>query len=453
LDPLPRKKILTVAELTAALRSEIEETFGEVWVAGEVTNSKMASSGHFYFTLKDQTAQIKAILFRSYGPRFRFIPKEGESVLVRGHLTVYEPRGEYQIIVDYIEPKGIGALMAAFEALKERLRAEGLFDEARKKPIPVFPRVVVLITSPTGAVLQDFCRIIRERHFPVQVWVAPVPVQGEKAARAIAQAIMKINRTSRAGEYPLPVDLLIIARGGGSLEDLWAFNEEVVARAIVQSEIPVITAIGHETDTTIADFVSDLRVPTPSVAAEIIAKEGEKQIERFHLAKDRLKESMSETLCQYRQTFRTTTRRLTGPTQKIALVRTLLAQYRLRQGLSMRRQIDRSRSLWILQKQRLDGQHHRHQLAVLKQRGGSLRERLAAMGTGLIIHRRNLLQIAMGRLDLLSPLRILERGYSITSTLDGAALRNSTEVALEEEVTIRLHRGGLRCVIKEKEEL
>ncbi len=399
---LSQKKIVTVSELTSDLRAELEQTFGDLWVEGEITNLKIPSSGHLYFSLKDQTAQIKAVFFRSYGRRITFIPKEGEAVLIRGHLSLYEPRGELQIIVDHIEPRGVGALMAAFEALKERLRLEGLFDDARKKPIPIFPRTIALITSPTGAVVQDFLRIIKERKFPVDIVVCPVLVQGERAAKEIARMIERVNKKR------FPVDLIVIARGGGSLEDLWAFNEEIVARAISQSEIPVITAIGHETDTTIADFVADLRAPTPSVAAELIAREGEKQIERFYFVQDRLKEA---------------------PIAKIKK-----DQYRLTMASRL-----------------LAAKHPKEQVIRLKQAGISLDRRLHLAGKELIASRQRVVSRVIGQIDLLSPLKILGRGYSITTKQSrDLIVRDCAEVAEEEQVMIRLHQGELLCVVKER---
>ncbi|TAJ98466.1 MAG: exodeoxyribonuclease VII large subunit, partial [Candidatus Manganitrophaceae bacterium] len=275
------RKILTVQQLTAQIRTEIERRFSDLWVAGEVANLKIPSSGHVYFTLKDAASQIKAIIFRSHGRFLRFTPKEGQSVLIRGHLTVYEAKGEYQLIVDYIEPRGAGALQGAFEALKEKLRAEGLFDPGRKKEIPPFPQRIALITSSTGAVLRDLMKVFTRTDLPFSILIYPVAVQGDGAADEIARALDALNHRSRPAAADR-IDLLILARGGGSLEDLWAFNEEIVARAIARSEIPVISAVGHETDTTIADFVADLRAPTPSIAAEIVVRNVGERLDRFH---------------------------------------------------------------------------------------------------------------------------------------------------------------------------
>jgi len=395
-------KVLTVSELTAVVRSEIEETFADVWVEGEVSGLKVPSSGHCYFTLKDKSAQIKTILFRSYGRAIRFVPKEGEFVLIRGHLTVYEVRGEYQLVVDYIEPKGIGALMAAFEALKEQLRVEGLFDEQHKKQIPVFPRKIVLITSSTGAVLQDFLRILSERETPVTTFIYPVLVQGESSSYEIVKAIEAVNRLGSETD----VDLIVLARGGGSLLDLWSFNEERVARAIFKSKIPIITAIGHETDTTIADFVSDFRAATPSVAAEKIARDIGNQIERFHRLKETLEIRMEETINNLQ-------------TQLTLVMRLLISP--------------------------------QEQVIRLKQKAEHLADRLRFFGKELIASRIKLTATLAGQLNLLSPLNSLSRGYSIAQKMhSGKIIRDVAEVALEERIDVRLHQGTLSCIVKEK---
>ncbi|MBI3358851.1 MAG: exodeoxyribonuclease VII large subunit [Nitrospirae bacterium] len=395
-------KIFTVSELTATVRSQMEETFPDIWVEGEVAGFKIPPSGHCYFTLKDKGAQIKTILFRSYGRVIRFIPKEGEFVLIRGHLTVYEVRGEYQLVVDYIEPKGVGALMAAFEALKERLRIEGLFDEKYKKPIPVFPSKIALLTSLTGAVLQDFLRILSERETPVTTFVYPVLVQGESSAGEIVKAIETINRSSQDAA----IDLIVLARGGGSLLDLWSFNEESVARAIFQSKIPIMTAIGHETDTTIADFVSDFRAATPSVAAEKIARQIENQIERFHRLKETLEIRMEEKINRIQGRLTLAMRLLISP---------------------------------------------QNQLILQKQRAAYCARQLCFSAKALIASRIKIVAILGGQLNLLSPLNILARGYSIAQKISsGKIIRDPADVTLEEGISITLHRGKLFCTVKEQ---
>ncbi|MFQ5781360.1 MAG: exodeoxyribonuclease VII large subunit, partial [Nitrospiria bacterium] len=344
---LAGRKILKVYQLAAQIRTAAEREFSDVWVEGEISDLRTPPSGHLYFTLKDATAQMKAIIFRAYGRFLRFTPKEGKSVLIRSHLTFYEARGEYQLIVDYIEPKGIGLLQAAFEALKEKLRLEGLFNEDRKRPIPHFPSRIGLITSPSGAALQDILRVLREDGLPYHVIIYPVAVQGEGAPGEIARGIEAFND---ALNHPSParrVDLLILARGGGSLEDLAAFNEEDVARAIARSEIPVITAIGHETDTTISDYAADLRAPTPSIAAEMIARNGLAIVEQLahldHALLDRMQAKMEGTRTQ----LRVASRLLADPTWRIAHVRDRLYHLMIRLQQALDRSLEERRGRWI----------------------------------------------------------------------------------------------------------
>src|SRR5579863_5086030 len=262
-DFQPQRKIFRVSELSREIRNRLERDFPDLWVTGEISNLRSAPSGHYYFTLKDQNAQLRAVCFRGQARYLKFKPEDGLSVIARGQLTIYEARGEYQLVVEFLEPAGLGALQLAFEQLKANLAGEGLFEAARKKPLPVLPRTIGVVTSPTGAVIRDILRVLKRRFRNMNVLLYPVKVQGEGAAKEISEGIEYFNRHTL-------VDVMIVARGGGSLEDLWAFNEEVVARAIASSKIPVISAVGHETDFTIADFVADLRAPTPSAAAELV---------------------------------------------------------------------------------------------------------------------------------------------------------------------------------------
>jgi exodeoxyribonuclease VII large subunit len=267
-------KIYTVSDLTTEIRTVLEDSFAGVWVEGELSNFRHHSSGHMYFTLKDQESQIRAVMFRQQNRQLKFRPQDGLAILMYGEISVYEPRGEYQIVGEYMEPRGIGALQLAFEQLKERLQAEGLFDDSRKRPIPMLPGRIGVITSPTGAAIRDILQVLRRRFAGVDVLIYPVTVQGDQAAPEIVEAIRELNR--RGG-----LDVLIVARGGGSIEDLWAFNEEVVARAIAASKIPVISAVGHQVDYTIADFVADLRAPTPSAAAELVVSKTDELAQRL----------------------------------------------------------------------------------------------------------------------------------------------------------------------------
>jgi exodeoxyribonuclease VII large subunit len=290
---LPLRYILTVSELTQEIKEILEERFPEVWVEGEISNLRIPPSGHIYFTLKDDTSQIRAVLFKMQARTLRFAPEDGLHVVCRGRVSLYEKRGDYQLILESMEPKGIGALQLAFVQLKEKLEKEGLFDPARKKPIPMVPQKVGVITSPTGAVIRDMLHILNRRFENLHILLYPVRVQGEEASREIAEAVKYFNQRT-------DVDVIIVGRGGGSLEDLWAFNEEAVARAIYHSKIPIISAVGHETDYTISDFVADLRAPTPSAAAELVVRDKREIKNVLHYLRGRLENEVVQMFQEYR---------------------------------------------------------------------------------------------------------------------------------------------------------
>lgn len=443
------RKILTVQELTAQIRSDLERTFSDLWVAGEIANLKIPSSGHVYFTLKDAASQIKGVIFRSHGRFLRFTPKEGQSVLIRGHLTLYEAKGEYQIIVDFIEPRGAGALQAAFEALKEKLRAEGLFDPGRKRPIPLLPRRIGLITSSTGAALQDLMKVLKRTELPFSILIYPVAVQGEGAADEIARALGALNQSSRhsSGER---IDLLILARGGGSLEDLWAFNEEIVARAIARSEIPVISAVGHETDTTIADFVADLRAPTPSVAAEIVVRNAAEMLGRFHSLNAALVETIRARIQADRNHLQYEIRLLADPLRRIGQFHDRVDHLAIRLWQSFGRLLSERRAKLVRHQQGLTHLNPIDRLQALRRRLTELNLNLTQEGSDLILRRRHLLQSQMVQLNILSPLNILERGYSITRKVPSLeVVRTSEQVGPRDRVEITLHRGKILCRVEE----
>lgn len=444
------RKILTVQELTARIRSDLERTFSDLWIAGEVANLKIPSSGHVYFTLKDAASQIKGVLFRSHGRFLRFTPKEGQSVLIRGHLTLYEAKGEYQIIVDYIEPRGAGALQAAFEVLKEKLRAEGLFDPDWKKKIPLLPRRIGLITSPTGAALQDLMKVLKRTDLPFSILIHPVAVQGEGAADEIARALDALNRRS-ARSSAERIDLLILARGGGSLEDLWAFNEEIVARAIARSEIPVISAVGHETDTTIADSVADLRAPTPSVAAEIVVRNASEMLGRFRSLNAALVEAIRTRTAADRSRLQYEIRLLADPVRQIGHFRDRVDHLILRLRQSLQRLLSERRARLVRHQQGLAHLNPIDRLKAFQRRLTELAFDLTRKGNDLLLHRRRILQSYMVQLNILSPLNILERGYSITRKVpSGEVVREADAVAVHEQIEITLHRGKLICSVEEK---
>lgn len=393
------RHIYTVSALTAEVKAVLEDGFSAVWVEGEVSNFKHHTSGHMYFTLKDADAQIRAVMFRGSNRLLKFQPKDGMAVLALGTVTVYERRGEYQINVEFMEPKGVGALQLAFEQLKAKLEAEGLFEAARKRPLPRLPRKIGIITSPTGAVIRDMLTIIGRRFPGLAILIYPVQVQGEAAAPEIAAAVAAMGRRS-------DLDVLIVARGGGSLEDLWAFNEEVVARAIAGSPIPVISAVGHETDITVADFVADLRAPTPSAAAELVVAQ-----------RDELRQRVDDL----------TARALAAVENGLAVRRARAEMLGRHLGvLSPEAQVRR-------QAERLRG----------------LTQRLHAWWGMTRMRRQERMKVLVGKLETLSPLAILARGYSICWSLPGRhVVKAAGEVRIGSEVAVRLHRGELTCVVQ-----
>jgi len=444
------RKILTVQELTARIRADIERSFSDLWVAGEVANLKIPASGHVYFTLKDSVSQIKGVIFRSHGRFLRFTPKEGQSVLIRGHLTLYEAKGEYRIVVDYIEPQGAGALQAAFEALKEKLRAEGLFDPSRKKAIPSLPRRVALVTSSTGAVLQDMLKVFKRADLPFSILIYPVAVQGEGAADEIGRALDALNR--RSGRFSAErIDLLILARGGGSLEDLWAFNEEIVARAVARSAIPVISAVGHETDTTIADFVADLRAATPSAAAEIVVRNAGEVLGRLHSLNTALIDAIRERIQADRNHLQYEIRLLADPIRRIGPLRDRIDHFTIRLRQSLQRLLSDRRARLGRYQQGLAHLNPIDRLQGFRRRLTELNLNLIQRGSDLVSQRRRLLQSQMVQLNILSPLNILERGYSITRKIGSReVVREADSVALGERIEMTLHRGKLICSVEEK---
>ncbi|HLE40172.1 MAG TPA: exodeoxyribonuclease VII large subunit [Nitrospirota bacterium] len=393
--------ILTVTQLTLRVKDLLEGTFPDVWVVGEISNLNAPRSGHIYFTLKDEQSQIRAVLFRSSQRFLKFTLQHGLQVICRGRVGVYEPRGEYQLVLEYIEPKGVGALQQAFEELKARLAKEGLFDLDRKKPLPLLPRRIGIITSPTGAAIRDMLRVIRRRHPKMEILIYPVAVQGATAAPEIIGAIHYFNKEKSA-------DVLIVGRGGGSLEDLWAFNEESVARAISASTIPIISAVGHETDYTVSDFVADLRAPTPSAAAEMVV---------------RTEEGFREFI---------------GSLES-GLVR------------SIRRKIELFRAA-LREKMRLLGDPGRR----LEQYAQRVDELLGRLATGFGYHLRRdraLLLSLTGGLEHLNPLGILSRGYSITKKLpEGIVLKNEADVEPGDLISTRLHKGEVWSRVEKKRE-
>ena len=436
----------SVSALTQMIKQHLEVRFGDVWVEGEISNLKVPASGHLYLTLKDVNAQIRCVVFRSSARLLKFRPKDGQQVLCRGRVTVYEPRGDYQLVVDHLEPRGVGALQLAFEQLKERLRKEGLFDPARKKPLPVFPRRIGVVTSPSGAAVRDILKVLRHRFANLAILINPVPVQGEGAAAAIASAIDELNDRG-------DVDVLLVSRGGGSLEDLWAFNEEAVARAIARSKIPVISAVGHEVDYTIADFVADLRAPTPSAAAEMVIRSKREWRDQIESRMARLGGEILRQLERVRGRLQAHRRVLRDPRSLIEahLLRLDEFEGRMHRGLfnAMHRQAARLHHL----RESLRHRSPEERLHRLVTQAREVTKRLNLQAGFFLRQKRSRLEFLIAGLDNLSPLAILGRGYSITRKLPEMTLLKSVRsVAKGERVHVRLHEGALICHVEEARE-
>jgi len=435
---------LTVSELTYRIKDVLEGEFPDLWVRGEISNFKRHSSGHWYFTLKDAHAQLSCVCFRLQNRLIRFQPEDGLEVYARGRLSVYEKRGEYRLLVAYLEPVGIGSLQLAFEQLKARLAAEGLFDPARKRSLPLVPRKIGVITSPTGAVIRDILRILKRRNRGIDVLICPVRVQGEGAAQEIAEAIRLMNGRD-------DLDVLIIGRGGGSIEDLWAFNEEIVARAIFHSRIPVISAVGHETDFTIADFVADVRAPTPSAAAEMVAARRDELIERFAALELRLVKAARYLLMRRRERLSQLHARpgFTRARQAVhhALQRVDDLDYRMQ--LAMTRRVRAAREQLAALSMRLTAQRPSRRLAEMRGRLAVLQNRLHATIRERLHACRRQLGLATGKLDALSPLAVLSRGYAIVWDEHQAIVREAARVRVGERLRIRLFKGELKAVTEE----
>ena len=435
---------LTVSELTYRIKDLLEGEFPDLWVRGEISNFKRHSSGHWYFTLKDAHAQLSCVCFRLQNRLIRFRPEDGLEVYARGRLSVYEKRGEYRLLVDYMEPVGVGSLQLAFEQLKARLAAEGLFDPERKRPLPLMPRKIGVITSPTGAVIRDILRILKRRNRGIDVLIFPVRVQGDGAAEEIAEAIRILNRRD-------DLDVLIVGRGGGSIEDLWAFNEEVVARAIFHSRIPIISAVGHETDFTIADFVADVRAPTPSAAAEMVAARRDELIERFAALELRLVKATRYLIVRRRERLsqlqaRPGLMRARNLVQQ-ALQRADDLDYRLQ--IAMTKRLRAAREHFAALSLRLTAQRPSRRLAETRGRLALLQNRLNATIRERIQTARRHLSSAVGKLDALSPLAVLSRGYAIVWNERGAIVRDAADVSVGDRLRVRLFKGQVNVRTEE----
>jgi len=440
----PERRIWTVRALVSAVRSHIEREYSDCWVEGEISNLRIPDSGHLYFTLKEETAQIRVVMFRSSAKLLRFRPENGLQVTVRGRITVYEDRGELQISAEFMEPKGAGALQLAFEQLKARLQAEGLFDASRKKPIPPLPQRIGIITSPQGAALRDILNILARRHYSANVLIYPAQVQGDSAPGELMAGLRYFHENLRRGRA---AEVIIIARGGGSAEDLACFNHEGLARAVADSKIPVISAIGHETDFTIVDFVADLRAPTPSAAAELVIRsrqEIEAQAEDLYR---RLERALRYRLLMARQ-------ELTERAQHGAFARMMDGIHRRQQRLDEQRfRLEKA------ERQLLERCHRRcenvsatvryydarRRLAAIRQQLQAQVANLAAATHRRLLESRGSLDRRTASLEALSPLAILNRGYALVFDANGQLLKDAARLKAGDNLSARLARGSVRA--------
>jgi exodeoxyribonuclease VII large subunit len=438
------RRVLTVSQLTGAIRMLLEEQFFETWVEGELSNCKIWNTGHMYFTLKDASAQIKGVMFRTALQRLKFKPQDGLRVVARGRVSVYDPKGEYQIICEHFEPEGLGARQLAFEQLKQRLSREGLFDPRRKRPLPALPRKIGVVTSLDGAAVRDIIKVLRRRYANAHIVIRPARVQGEGAAMEIMRAIRAIGRVPG-------VDVVIIGRGGGSIEDLWAFNEEVVARAIGGCPVPTISAVGHETDVTIADFVADVRAPTPSAAAEMVVSRKDDFCARI----DRLAHRVDAAM---RSRLHRSEARLRG-----LEARPGFGGFRARVVMHGRHAAELEHELRRAVRSALASRERSHQRLRLTLETFDLRRRLGAIRTRLVgangrlaaaaarsLHARDAqLRGAAAQLESLSPLAVLGRGYAVCWNADRTqVIRDASTVQPGDAVRVTLNRGELECDVR-----
>ena len=445
--PAPVRRVLSVTELTVRVRDLLETEFFEVWVEGELSGCRLWNTGHLYFTLKDAAAQVKGVIFRTALRYLKFKPADGLRVVARGRISVYEPKGEYQLVCEHLEPHGLGALQLAFDQLKKRLQDEGLFDAARKRPLPALPRKIGIVTSLDGAAIRDIIKVLRRRYANAHLVICPARVQGEDAAPEIARALRQIARVPG-------VDVVIVARGGGSIEDLWAFNEEVVARAIARVPVPVIAGIGHETDVTIADFVADVRAPTPSAAAELVVSAKDEFCGRIDRLEGRLRAAARG--------------RIQGLSRRVHIVdgRPAFAGFRGRVAMRGRHAAELSHALSRIMRAGLAARERRRQQLERQLATFDAGRRLAGIRTRLVasqgrlenaVRRRQHRAVAQlgnvtARLDTLSPLAVLGRGYAVAWNADQTRiLRRAADVTPGDAIHVRLSDGAIDAKVTKAE--
>jgi exodeoxyribonuclease VII large subunit len=441
----PERRIWTVRDLIASVRTQLEREYTDVWLEGEISNFRAHGSGHLYFSLKDESAQIRVVMFRSSAKLLRFRPEDGMQVIARGRVTVYEERGELQVSAEYLEPRGAGALQIAFEQLKAKLQAEGLFDQAKKKPIPSLPRRIGVVTSPQAAALRDILNILQRRHRTANVLIFPAQVQGDAAALEVSAGIRYFNKARN-------VDVIIVARGGGSVEDLAAFNHEGLARTVATSQIPVISAIGHETDFTIVDFVADLRAPTPSAAAELVIRSRQEIEERSEGIRERLARAMRYRLLMARQA-------ITEMAQHGAFARMMDALGRRQQKVddlvyrlekAARRILEQQRRRWELAAAAVRHYDVKRRLSGIRQELDARTAALLGSFRTVLLQRQSRLDQLSGRLEALSPLAILDRGYALVFDRSGKLVKDAANVQVGDQISARLARGEITATVKKK---
>ena len=441
--PSQSPAIFTVSRLNQTVRLLLEHEIGQVWISGEISNFTQPASGHWYFTLKDDNAQVRCAMFRNSNRRVTFRPQHGQQVLVRANITLYEPRGDYQIIVESMQPAGEGLLQQKYEQLKAKLQAEGLFDQQLKKPLPSPAHCVGVITSKTGAALHDILHVLKRRDPSLPVIIYPTAVQGDDAPGQIVRAIELANKRNEC-------DVLIVGRGGGSLEDLWSFNDERVARAIFASRIPVVSAVGHETDVTIADFIADLRAPTPSAAAEMVSRNQQELLRQIQSVQQRLGMAMDYLLANR-------TRRLTllhhrlqqqHPQLRLARQQTALERLQQRMNLAIDSQIKRTNKRQVRLLQRLNQQNPQPRIHRVQSRIQHLEHRLAEHVHSRLSAMRERFGNAVTHLEAVSPLSTLARGYSVTTVTDGKVLKKVKQVKTGDVMTTRLEDGWVKSEVK-----
>ncbi len=443
---LPERKVYTVSEFTEELKDLLEGEYPSVWIQGEISNFHAAPSGHVYFTLKDESAQVRCVMFRMQTRFLKFKPEDGLDVITWGRVSIYSPRGEYQLILDTMEPLGIGSLMLAFEQLKNKLTEEGLFEESRKKPLPRFPRSVGLVTSRKGAAVRDMIRIASRRFPGTCLLLSSTSVQGDKAPDEIIAALDRLCAVEE-------VEVIIIGRGGGSIEDLWAFNDERVVRAVAACPVPIVSAVGHETDFTLTDFAADLRASTPSAAAELVVPDKLEILDRVIQLTARLRNSVTKEVRRRKEIVNETVKRLYDPRRKILERRQRLDDLTIRLKTSMMRHLGELRQESVATAKRLRPEYPKRRVEAAREEVEALLNRLGRSGGDSIKGARTDVEKLAARLDVLSPLAVLSRGYSITMRWEErAVITDARAVRTGEQVRVRLHQGELDCTVTGKRE-